>query len=98
MTIYADNNGSISHSLYNKNHQWTKHINIKHHFVKDQVKQGNITFKYVPSSDNVADILTKPLPRNKVHSFAVQLNLNYKPKSASDQGECWNDPMCTSET
>ena len=60
--IHADNNGSISHSLNNKNHWRTKHIDVRHHFVKDQVKWGNITFQYIPSSNNIADLFTKPFP------------------------------------
>ena len=44
ITIFTDNNGSISHSLNDKYYCRTKHIDIWHHFVKDQVKLGNINF------------------------------------------------------
>ena len=36
--IHVDNNRSISYSLNNKNHWRTKHIDVWHHFIKDQVK------------------------------------------------------------
>ena len=39
----------------------TKHIAIKYHFIKDQIAAGNIVLQYVPSIDNIADFLTKPL-------------------------------------
>jgi len=42
--IHTDNNRSIFYSLNDKNHWRTKYIDIRHHFVKDQVKWENITF------------------------------------------------------
>jgi len=42
--VHVDDNGSISHSLNDKNHCRTKHIDVQYHFIKDQVKCGNITF------------------------------------------------------
>jgi len=59
--VHTDNNRSISHSLNDKNHRRTKHIDVQHHFIKDQVKCGNITFQYIPSSENIADLFTKSL-------------------------------------
>jgi len=64
--IYADNNRSISHSLNDKNHRKIKYINVQHHFIKDQVKWGNITFQYISSSNNIADLFTKPLLQEKI--------------------------------
>nr|GEU40658.1 hypothetical protein [Tanacetum cinerariifolium] len=42
----------------------TKHIEIRHHFLRDNVQKGNISIKKVSSEDNIADILTKPLKRS----------------------------------
>jgi hypothetical protein len=39
----------------------TKHINIRYFFVKDRVENGEITIKYLPTEEMVADLLTKPL-------------------------------------
>jgi len=58
ITIYADNNGSISNSTNNKNHCRTKHINVKFHFVKEHMKKREIMFIYILSSDNLADLFT----------------------------------------
>jgi len=88
ITIFADNNGSISHSLNNKNHCRTKHIDVQHHFVKDQVKLGNINFQYIPSANNIADLFTKPLPREKIHQFTEKLCLYHNTTDIPDQGEC----------
>jgi len=59
--VHTDNNGSISHSLNDKNYCRTKHIDVQHHFIKDKVKCGNITFQYIPSSENIANLFTKSL-------------------------------------
>ena len=39
----------------------TKHIDIKHHFLRDHVKQGDALLRYIPSADNLADLLTKSM-------------------------------------
>ncbi|GJW02474.1 hypothetical protein Tco_1561330 [Tanacetum coccineum] len=44
-------------------HSRTKHIEIRHHFLRDNVQKGNISIEKVSSEDNIADILTKPLKR-----------------------------------
>ncbi|GKB78213.1 hypothetical protein Tco_0945108 [Tanacetum coccineum] len=41
----------------------TKHIEIRHKFLHDNVQKGNISIEKVSSEDNIADILTKPLKR-----------------------------------
>jgi hypothetical protein len=43
--------------------QRTKHIDIRYHYVKEQVEAGNITLQYVPTEEMVADALTKPVGR-----------------------------------
>lgn len=62
--IRADNNGAIATTKNDKNHRRTKHIDIKHYFIKEHVASGTIDFVYIPSSQNLADILTKPLAHN----------------------------------
>ncbi|KAF7762621.1 hypothetical protein Agabi119p4_9214 [Agaricus bisporus var. burnettii] len=66
INVFADNNGAIANTQNNKNHRRTKHIDVKHHFIKQKVMMGEVTFTYVPSAENLANILTKPLARNAV--------------------------------
>ncbi|GJZ80580.1 retrovirus-related pol polyprotein from transposon TNT 1-94 [Tanacetum coccineum] len=44
-------------------HSRTKHIEIRHHFLHDNIQKGNISIEKVASEDNIADIFTKPLKR-----------------------------------
>ena len=41
-----------------------KHINVKHHFIREKFMAGIIKPVWIPTAENVADILTKPLPRS----------------------------------
>lgn len=66
VNIYGDNNGAILNTQNNKHHRRTKHIRIKYHFTKEKVASGDVTFTYVPSAENLADIFTKPLAKEAV--------------------------------
>ncbi|GKC62408.1 hypothetical protein Tco_1095006 [Tanacetum coccineum] len=61
--IMCDNKGAIDLSKNPVQHSRTKHIEIRHHFLRDNVQKGNISIEKVTSEDNIANILTKPLKR-----------------------------------
>ncbi|GJW61745.1 retrovirus-related pol polyprotein from transposon TNT 1-94 [Tanacetum coccineum] len=61
--IMCDNKGDIDLSKNLVQHSRTKHIEIRHHFLHDNVQKGNISIEKVASEDNIADIFTKPLKR-----------------------------------
>ncbi|GJT02324.1 copia protein [Tanacetum coccineum] len=61
--IMCDNKGAIDLSKNPVQHSRTKHIEIRHHFLRDNIQKGNISIEKVSSEDNIADILTKPLKR-----------------------------------
>jgi len=93
--INANNNGAISNSLNNKNHRHTKHIDVRHYFIKDCVAHGQVAFHYVPSSENLADILTKSLPKDATRKFTTYLNLVPNRESVLIQGEyCSRTSTC----
>ena len=59
--IRIDNQGSMKLAKNPKHHDRTKHIAIRHHFIREAIETGTVTLEHVSSADNVADILTKPL-------------------------------------
>jgi hypothetical protein len=65
VTILEDNQACIFYSKNPGDHQRTKHIDQKYHFVREQVEAGNVILKKIKTTDNLADLFTKPLPRNQ---------------------------------
>ncbi|XP_048323521.1 secreted RxLR effector protein 161-like [Ziziphus jujuba] len=56
-------------------HQRMKHIEIDAHFVRDRVIQKKLEFRYVPSFEQIADVLTKVLPSSQFLVLWCKLNL-----------------------
>lgn len=46
-------------------HAKTKHIESRHHFIRERVLEGDTELKYIHTEENIADLLTKSLPRHK---------------------------------
>ncbi|GJR83320.1 retrovirus-related pol polyprotein from transposon TNT 1-94 [Tanacetum coccineum] len=61
--IMCDNKGVIDLSKNPAQHSRTKHIEIRHQFLCDNVQKGNFSIEKVTLEDNIADIFTKPLKR-----------------------------------
>lgn len=72
-TIFCDNQGAIALAKNPINHQRSKHIDIRYHFVRDEVVKKKLTILYVPSVDNIADIFTKALSKVKFETFKASL-------------------------
>ena len=67
--IYGDNRGSIDIVKNPVKHNRTKHIDIRYHFIRELNQAKVITVNHVASDDNIADVLTKPLPKLKYEKF-----------------------------
>nr|GEW27836.1 copia protein [Tanacetum cinerariifolium] len=65
--IMCDNKEAIDLSKNPVQHSRTKHIEIRHYFLRDNVQKGNISIENVTLEDNIADILTKPLKREALN-------------------------------
>ena len=69
VTIFGDNQAAILITLSNLkdpvSHSKSKHMDIKFHWQREQVEKNEVRYEYVPSSKNIADILTKPLPNDQ---------------------------------
>ncbi len=63
MAIRCDNQGAISLTKNPTQHARTKHIDVQHHFVRERVENGEVTFEYCLTEDMVEDMLSKALPR-----------------------------------
>lgn len=59
--ICADNRGCIAIANHNRSDSRTKHIDVKYHYTREQIKEKRIDLTHVPTGDMVADSLTKPI-------------------------------------
>ena len=71
--LYCDNQGSIALAKNPIKHQRTKHIDIKYHFIRDEISKGIVEISYIPSECNVADVFTKPVSSIRMNKFRNQL-------------------------
>jgi hypothetical protein len=68
--IKSDSQGALALVKNPVYHSRTKHIDIRHHFVREKYTDGTVNFEYCPTSDMIADILTKSLPKS-VHGGLI---------------------------
>lgn len=65
LIIKCDNKGAIQLSEKSSYQPRTKHIDVRHHFIREKVIDGNIKFEYIKTDFMLADYLTKPVPDEK---------------------------------
>ena len=70
--IYCDSQSAIHLSKNTMYHEWTKHIDVRLHFIRDIITEGVIKVKQICTDVNSVDILTKVVPIDK---FRNALNL-----------------------
>lgn len=67
--IFEDNQAAIRVANNPEFHKRLKHIDIKFHFVREKIRNKIVEVKYLSTTDQIADVLTKPLGRVKLEKF-----------------------------
>lgn len=75
ITLYSDNQGGIALTKNPVLHQRTKHVDIKHHYIRELVEANTINLTYISTADMLADVLTKALPRDKHEQCCSELGV-----------------------
>ncbi|GJS95109.1 hypothetical protein Tco_0802077 [Tanacetum coccineum] len=96
--LYCDNKSAIALCCNNVQHSRAKHIDVGYHFIKEQVENGIVELYFVWNEYQLADIFTKPLPRERFNFLIeklgelstalkcnMRLKIDIKPKEATFQ-------------
>ncbi|KAK2401718.1 putative mitochondrial protein [Trifolium repens] len=75
--LYCDNTAAIHLSKNPILHSRAKHIEIKHHFIRDHVQKGTIDIQFIDTEHQWADIFTKPLAIERFDFIKKNLNMHY---------------------
>ncbi|GJT64147.1 hypothetical protein Tco_1015627 [Tanacetum coccineum] len=73
--MYCDNKSDIALCFNNVQHSRSKHIDIKFHFIKEQVENGLIELYFVNTEYQLADIFTKALGRKRIEFLINKLGM-----------------------
>nr|GEZ21636.1 hypothetical protein [Tanacetum cinerariifolium] len=72
--LYCDNHNAIALCCNNVQHSRSKYIDIRHHFIREQVERGVVELYFVSTDYQLADIFTKALPRQRFEFIHLRLD------------------------
>jgi len=80
ISVRCDNTSAINISKNPIMHSRTKHIAIRYHFLKEKFAKGKVKLEFFPTSEQVADIFNKPLPKEVFEYLHKKLGVVTLPK------------------
>ena len=75
LKVYRDNQTALCIAQNPVHHDRTKHVEVDRYFIKEKIKEGIVEFSFVPSFQQVADVLTKGLPRQQFEALVDKLGM-----------------------
>ena len=73
--LYCDNTSAINLTKNPIQHSKTKHIEIRHHFIRDHIEKGDIEIVFVKTENQLADLFTKSLARDRFNKLRTELGI-----------------------
>ena len=77
--LFVDNTSAIQLAKNPKFHDRTKHINTKYHLIRHHVEAKTINLNHCSTSEQIVDIFTKALGREKFEKFRMMLGMTNVP-------------------
>ena len=74
-SLYYDSEATMSRDYNDIHNGKSRHISLKYDYVRESTKKGIITIKYVKSTNNLVDLLTKALPKDLIESTTGGMGL-----------------------
>lgn len=79
--VYSDSQSAIAMATGECISRHSKHMDVRYHYIREQIAQRTITLRYIPSNDNLADPFTKQLPRLAHTELTSRLMANNAPNA-----------------
>ena len=76
LKVYCDNKGAILIAHNPVLHDRTKHVEVDKHFIKEKLDSGVICMSYIPTTSQVANVLTKGLPKAQFENLVSKLAMS----------------------
>jgi len=73
--LFCDNTNAINLTKNLVQHSIIKHIEIRHHFIKDHVNNGDSEIQFVVSEKQLADLFIKPLDKERFNVLRTELGI-----------------------
>ncbi|XP_050231789.2 uncharacterized mitochondrial protein AtMg00810-like [Mercurialis annua] len=89
--LYCDNLSALHMTINPVFHARSKHIELDYHFVREKVALGLLVTKHVPTTYQIADALTKPLPKTALNYCSFKLRLRPRPSLREGINRCKED-------
>ncbi|KAJ9546964.1 hypothetical protein OSB04_019507 [Centaurea solstitialis] len=75
--IFCDNSGAVAQAKEPREHHKSRHVLRKYHLIREIIGRGDVRICKIPTEENVADPLTKPLARVKHEAHANSIGMQY---------------------
>ncbi len=76
LTLFGDNEMSIALTKNAESQHRTKHIDVQHHYIRELVNEKELTIKWIPGSEMLADGMTKELPTETFRKHRAMLGMS----------------------
>jgi hypothetical protein len=73
--VHSDNQGAITTTKNGTHSDASKHIDVAHKFAREQLVEGLIELRYIKSTENVADVMTKALGKDAFERHRAELGV-----------------------
>ena len=74
-TLFSDSQSALALAKNPVSHARAKHIDLRHHFVREAIQDKIIWLQYIPTAEMTADSLTKALGREKHEKCTVRMGM-----------------------